>query len=93
MVKMARRDLGLGLLDQVARGRIVRVESGRLRLEPLVVVGDLGQRLRQPVQRHVLLADDAQQGFRRALGDPQLLAQGDDRLRERASGSRRGGCG
>ena len=91
--KMPRRDLGLGLLDQVARDGIVRVERRRLRLQPLVVVGDLGQRRRQLLQRHILLADDAQQGLGRVLGDPQLLAQGDDRLRERASGARRGGSG
>ena len=72
--EMARRDLGFGLLDQVARDRIVRIESGRLRLKPPVVVGDLGQRLRQPLQGHVLLADDAQ-----TSGDDRSPGQALDR--------------
>src|SRR5580704_19453125 len=36
-------DLGLGLLHKIARHWVLRVERGKLRLEFLVLIGDLGQ--------------------------------------------------
>ena len=68
-------DLGLGLFDERSRSRVVRVQRGDLRLQPLVVAGDLGQRLGQLVVGNVwVLADDLQQRLGRVLGHAERLA-------------------
>jgi hypothetical protein len=45
-VEVTNFDLRLGFLDKTARQWVLRVERGKLRLEPLVLIGDLSQLLR-----------------------------------------------
>ena len=82
--KLPSVDLRLGLLDERSRRRIVRVERRDLRLQPLVVAGDLGQRFGQLVVRDVrILADDLQQRLGRVLGHAESLADFDNLMGQR----------
>jgi hypothetical protein len=68
VLKMPGVDRGLGLIDQLSRRRIIRVERGGLGLKPLEVAGDLGQRLGQLVVGYVrVIADDFEQRLGRIL--------------------------
>ena len=72
---MAGVNLGLGLIDQLSRRRVFRIQRGGLRLEPLEVASDLGERLGQLVVGNVrVLADDLQKRLGRVLGDAERLA-------------------
>ena len=74
-LEMARVDLGLGLIDERSRRRIVWLQCGDLSLQPLVVAGDFGQRLGQLVVRNVrIFTDDLQQALGGVLGHAERLA-------------------
>jgi hypothetical protein len=57
--EMSGVDFGFGLVDQFPRRRVVRVQRGDLRLQSLIVAGDLGQCLGQLVVGDIfVLAND-----------------------------------
>jgi hypothetical protein len=85
--KVTSLDLRLGLFHETARQRVTRVEHGKLRLKLLKLSGNLGQLLRQLLDRHITLSEDAEHGQNRALGDAKPIAQFDESVRKRTGGS------
>ena len=79
-----------GLLDKTLSDGVVWIEGGELLLELQILVGHLSQLLRQLLERHIRLSNDAEQGQSRVLGDAELLAQVGNSISKRTDGSRHG---
>ena len=60
--KVTSLDLRLGLFHETARQRVTRVERGKLCLKLLKLSGNLGQLLRQLLERHITLTEDEEHG-------------------------------
>jgi len=89
LLKLTSVDRGFRLCDQIARCWVVGVQRGHLSLQPFVIVGNAIECLGEPIQRHVLFANDAQERLGRVLGNAKSLAQIDDRACQR---DRRAAC-
>src|ERR1700682_4231158 len=88
-ISLTSLDLRLGSLDKTARQWVLRIERGKLRLELLVLIGDLGQLLRQLLGGHIPLIEDAEHGQSCALSDTEPVAQVDNSIGKGTNGSRR----
>jgi hypothetical protein len=87
-VEAAGSDLPLCTFDKVARCRIVRIERRDLGLQPVVVIGDLRQRLAQPLVWNVrLFPDDTEQRLGSLLGNAQALTHVSDSADKRLGGT------
>ena len=60
--KITSLDLRLGLFHETARQWVTRVERSKLCLKLLKLSGNLGQLLRQLLERHITLTEDAEHG-------------------------------
>jgi hypothetical protein len=80
---------GAGLLDQLGRLRVVRLERGQVLLGLGELAGDLEQALGDLVLGDVLLAEDAEEGLGGRGGDAELGAESGGLLLSRPFGRRR----
>jgi hypothetical protein len=91
LIEAARSERGLRAIDEIARGRILRIKSRDPLHRRFELFGNLDELPRQPFNRDILLPDDLQHGDGGIMGDTKPVAEVDNPICKRANSAGYGG--